>query len=52
MKQRKNKTCFREEKFDKIEFKEQEMIDRNFPLCENISVDYAIMDLFYAVLSL
>ena len=24
--------------------KEQEMIDRNFPLCENISVDYAIME--------
>lgn len=24
--------------------KEQEMINRNFPLCENISVDYAIME--------
>jgi len=24
VKQRKNKTCFREEKFDKIEFKEQD----------------------------
>ena len=24
--------------------KEQEMINQNFPLCENISVDYAIME--------
>ena len=29
--------------------KEQEMIDRNFPLCENISVDYAIMSFLPAL---
>lgn len=31
--------------------KEQEMINQNFPLCENISVDYAIMEKADEILS-